>query len=215
MDGVNSNLLNERGQWTVRDGLCPLLVALDELSIEDISKSLYIDQDFIEFIPTNWQKKVQSYEVISHHVFDFKNPPGMLFLSGDLSPELISESEIQSQLDLLTDLWGSRLHHIPIQSFFTGSEAHFERLDWIQQRLKRKIQNLSWEKVLDLENLKSFAFHEFNNKCFYADSFVKHWILSRGGGLISFSKKSPLQGSLHPLSLYHSLQVFESNPQPF
>lgn len=207
LEGASTHFLRDRPVWTVRDGLWPLLFSLEEMQTKDFAAKLYVDKDLIDFIPQPWQKKAKSYEVASHRTFDFKTGPEILFLSGDLSPELTAPAEIEWELNRLLDLWGTRLRQIPIKAHWTGFDPASETFARIQEILKTKIQILSWENLQDFENLKGVAYHEINNKFFYADSFIKHWVLSRGAGLVSFSQKRAI-GQRHPLSLYHSLQVF-------
>lgn len=214
----------DRPYWTIRDGIIPLSIFFKEISPAVITGEVYIHKDLWHVVPGNWRHKVKFFSIEADQIYDKNNLPEKIFVTGILNSTLADPDEFNESLKYLADTLGKEnLEKIEIFAYFPdkrndlwGSWEEENVLKYskaIFENLKIDIKVPEWKLLYSEVNYKNCLYFEVNNGLFIKDSFLEHFVLSRGGGSVrkplrsideNFKKTSEAR-----LSIYHRICIYE------
>ena len=218
--------IKEKSQITARDGLIPLSIFFREIEPSDLDYDLFIHKDLWFIVPVEWRTKVKFYEIKAESIYSSKKLPQKIFVSGLLNSAFSDSDEFESSLKNLSDIIASKnLENIEVMAYFPGKrndlwgsweeENILKYSAAIFKNLKMDIKTPSWAKIKAETDFKNCLYYEVNSGLFVKDSFLSHFVLSRGGGLLE-QDKDELDNRFTLLSrikasLYHSYYFYEFN----
>lgn len=225
--GGNSFMdLSDKKMVTLRDGLIPLTLFFKETAPEKIAGDIYIHKDLWFIVPPLWQKKIKFFSLQAQGIYDKENLPQKIFVSGILNSILADPEELEDRLKYLSDTIGKKnLEKIEVMAYFPDKrndlwgawdeENVLKYSKAIFQNLKMDIQVPEWRTLHNEVDYRNCLYYEINNGLFVKDSYLEHFVLSRGGGSLRVKEnkvdKHFTQKSKIPLSIYHSIEVFDLN----
>jgi hypothetical protein len=209
---------------SARDGLVPLAIFFNEMNPEDLKFNLFIEKDFWFLVPPKWRSKVKFYEVCPDIIYNAVSKPKKIFISGILNSTFIEPDEIDVMLiDLKKSLGLKNFKDIEIMAYMPdkrndlwGSWEEENILNFSKKlftHLKLELQTPLWEDIKSMNGFQDYLYLELNAKVFVADSYVRHFALSRGAGMLE--KKPSLidsyfnQQSCTRASLYHTIKFYD------
>ncbi|MBC7429466.1 MAG: hypothetical protein H7336_12685 [Bacteriovorax sp.] len=218
--------LKELPCWTLRDGIVPLSIFFKEVAPSEVTNKIMIHKDLWFVVPEVWRGHVQYYSIEADNIFDKNNLPEKIFVSGILNSTLAEPEDFDESLKYLADTIGKEnLENIEIFAYFPdkrndlwGSWDEENVLKYskaIFKNLKIDIQVPEWRMIHTEVDYKKCLYHEVNNGLFVKDSYLDHFVLSRGGGHVRrapqkidehFSKVSESR-----LSIYHRICIYDLN----
>lgn len=218
-----TNLPN-KGIITVRDGLIPLTIFFRDIDPAAVKGDVLIHKDLWYAVPEKWQKKVKFYEIEADTYYHSGNLPKKIFISGILNSSLADPEELDEMIKHLLDTIGKdNLKDIQIMAYFPNKpndmwgnwqeENVLRYTQSIFSRLKFDIYMPEWRLIQAENDFKDCLYYEVNAGTFIKDSYLLHFTLSRGAGLLkpeskkidsAFTFKSETR-----LSLYHKMKVYE------
>jgi hypothetical protein len=216
--------ISQKKTVTVRDGLIPLSIFFREMSPEDFNLDLFIPKTLWFIVPPSWRKKVKFYDVESTAKFNRDNLPQKIFISGILNSTFVDDDEFEIHIQTLVDKIGKdNIQKIEVSAFFPdkrndlwGSWEEENVLKYskaIFQKIKLDIVVPKWQDIHNEIDYKNNLYFEVNSGLFIENSYLSHFVLSRGGGLLSpevrqldrhFTKINSLKASL-----YHHYNFYE------
>ncbi len=214
----------ERPYITVRDGIVPLCILFRDLKPSAIKGQLFIHRDLWYTVPEDWQDKVKYFEVEATKTYDAENLPKRIFIAGTLNSTLADPLEFEAQVKALADRLGKdNLANIDIMAFFPNKRTdlwgaweeenvlNYSRA--IFEHLKVDVKTPEWHLIHSENNFKDCLYYEINAGTLIKDSYLTHFTLSRGAGLLT-----PIPDALDAhfkrtstvgLSLYHRMNLYE------
>ncbi|MBC7713611.1 MAG: hypothetical protein H7177_09740 [Rhizobacter sp.] len=218
--------LKDLPSWTLRDGIVPLSIFFKEVTPDQVTSKVFIHKDLWFIVPENWRNKIQFYSIEADNIYDKNNLPEKIFVSGILNSTLAEPEDFNDSLKYLADTLGKEnLEEIEIFAYFPdkrndlwGSWDEENVLKYskaIFQNLKIDIKVPEWRMIHTEGDYKNCLYHEVNNGLFVKDSYLNHFVLSRGGGLV---RTAPQLIDEHftlvkesRLSIYHKICIHELN----
>ncbi len=216
--------LPERPYITVRDGIVPLCILFRDIKPSAIKGHLFIHRDLWFTVPEDWREKVKFFDVEATTVYDSKNLPKRIFIAGTLNSTLADPEEFEGLVKNLCDGLGKEnIKNIDIMAFFPNKRTdlwgaweeenvlNYSRA--IFEHLKVEIKTPEWPVIHSENNFKDCLYYEVNAGTLVKDSYLSHFTLSRGAGLL---RRTPDPIDAHfrltstvGLSLYHRMNLYE------
>ncbi len=216
---ITKKLLN-KNLWSLRDGLITQSFFFREHSPEK-GVQFAVPSDFWFIVPEQWKENTLFYEVQAQKKYNLQNPPARILLAGMQNNVFADTNEFnKSLIELKNSLGEEALTRAKITAFFPykknnlwGKRCDEETFSIAQSILKTTGLNITFVEWKDLKNENDFKeclYYEINQKYFVADSYLKHFILSKGGGLIEEQTLIPKKEISHyMLSPHHSVKIFQ------
>ncbi len=219
-DGRITNKLREKKLCLLRDGLIPLCLFFREHSPSQFTGHIAVSSQLWYMIPDQWREKVLFYETEAQNEFSRVKVPSKLFITGMLNSTLCDQEEFENHLKYLAETIGKEnLSHMEILAYFPNKkknlwgkwseETLLKYSNLLYQYLGNKIHFSLWEDLQTETNFHDCLYYECNSGHFIQDSYLKHFVLSRGGTLLHPLQKE-ISGEIvhsYPLSLYHSVII--------
>lgn len=232
--GYDFESIKDHSVITIRDGLIPLSYFFKYSKPTDFDCSILIPWDYWFLVPKNWIGKVKLYDVTSDRIFDKSHLPKKIILLGSFNSFMTDESEFEEGLvNLVNSLGGKEnIANLDIAVFFTcknggiSSNLREDRILFYSQKLfsglKLEMNFPTFDSILSETNYQDALYYEFNSKRFLAETHTKHYVLSRGGGLLrkdsvpsNFKKLNSIRmSSHHSLDVYDFLEFDQSKHEP-
>lgn len=218
---ITKKLLNKK-MWSIRDGLVPLFFFFREHTPEE-DVSYAIESGFWYTVPDHWKKNVLLYQINADRTFSADNPPEKILLAGMQDSVFADENEIYECLAELKQALGEKqLRNAKITAIFPykknnlwGKKSDDETFTMAQRLLQHAGLNVDfteWNDLKDEGDFKNCLYFEVNKKYFIADSFLKHFVLSKGAGVLKNESTLPMKEvSSHRLSPHHSMTLYNVN----
>jgi hypothetical protein len=191
--------VRKRDLTCFRDGWLPLTCFFQNATPEDFSGRIGIPANLWFVVPPEWRARVELYRTVPTAVFDRERTPKKVFLAGGFSPAFTDLGEFQREVLFLAEVLGGpeRLKDIEVSALFTSVDDHFwsprtenqslHGASIVMKNIKADISFLTVDKVFNLRSFENTLYHEFNRGRFIADSMIKQFVLTRGGGLMANS----------------------------
>ena len=222
--GYNSKILNDFPMLTIRDGLIPLVYLFANLNPNDLESTLIIPQDFWFIVPKNWINKVKLYDISSKHTFSEAHLPKKIIIFSSFNSHMSEEADFEEDLNNLAISLGgqSKFANIDVAAFFnckhsgiTGLLKEDQILPLAQKifkKIKLDISFPTYENILSESSFQDVLYYEINSRKYIAETFSKHFVLSRGGGLLEsnhlLSNKHE-HFTTYKLSQYHDINIYD------
>jgi len=210
-----------------RDGRLPLLDCLYRQPEPPSSFKLLFKETLRPWIPKKWAEQHGFFRLKSKNQFGRSRWPKKLILAGVISPYFSTETTIANEYQRLAGLFGEKFESkMEVICFFRTAwqigyhQTQLKELWSFMQCLNKYFgQGL---RFIEHDELRTFAvdsetaYLELNNELAVSDSYVAHWLLSKGAGFIN---EEDTDDSAHwkyePLSLYHGVEHRSLAPTDF
>lgn len=221
---MNVEILRSRSVWLVRDGLIPLLWFFKVNPTPGLFRGrLLVDEEFVPFIPTPWREQTGSYSIQN-----IKSPsqiePDKILITGLINERCCSLEFLEKTLDKAASILGSaKLERIekscfllPKSSPFGGEYRHnffFECILKVAEKIGlNNIKPVSWQTLENTSTFENSYLLDLNEKTIFADNFIAHSVLRRGGRLLLSKNFQKEKGNFVQLSPYHGVSFVERVP---
>lgn len=223
--GHEINLMPIGQEVLARDGLIPLSLFFKNVRAKDFHQILYIHKDFWFLVPEDWQRKVKFYELLSNTIHDLKNRPASIFITGMMNSSFADPDDFENEIQRLLKAIGSEnINNMTVAAFLPSKGVELWG-NWddenilsiskkIFQEIKLNIETPSLNQILSTGSFKDTLYLEINKGLFIKDSFLEHYFLARGAGLLPkkvkdtdlyFRKIEELQCSLNHSYCFYEL----------
>lgn len=222
LDGKITTKLVDKAMWTARDGLVSLTYFFKEYLPNTFSGKVAIHKDLWFVVPNHWREKVLFYDIKNKNEFSNLQLPQKIFISGMFNSMFTSLDDLSENFKYLNSILGKEnVDQMEILAYLPNKKNNLSG-DWqeddfsrytsfVCKNFKNDINFLDWKSLQGEDNFKNCLYFEMNHGHFIHDSFVKHFALSRGAGLLQ-PKNFSVPGDLiksHKLSLYHSINIYQ------
>jgi len=218
LGGYITKKLMNRKMWTLRDGLIPLTFFFKEHAPET-GVHYAVPAEFRFVVPEHWRNNILFYEIKAKSIFSRYNLPKKILVCGMQDSVFANIDEIKKSMAELKDALGEdALKNVQITAFFPfkknnlwGKKSDDETFSMAQSLLDvlgPNIEFLTWNTLKNENDFKDCLYYEVNQNYFIADSFLKHFALSKGAGLIEKTRKPYKEVSSFQLSPYHSVHLY-------
>ncbi len=226
-DGIPKKLLKFRSEVMARDGFLPLKYFFESCPASVDCPKLLVAEDLAWIVPSAWRARIGTYRVRSK-TRSGKTPPDRILMAAPLRPAFALGFEDRPFLDFVEKLqekWGIEafrkirwLMWMPVRdtSCVDQDDRFLEHLTIIMRDFGAQVDFVSWEDLSHLHDLRGWGFVEFNCKTMIAESYVKHFALSKGAQWIEPFEVSELSSAgarIEALSPYHELVVHSALPR--
>lgn len=231
--GHSFKSFDEKTVLTLRDGLIPLSIFFTEMRPEDISQEIYIHKDFWFLVPKEWREKIKFFDLRSDIEYSAKKLPKKIFVTGILNSTLADPEELETSLQHLVNTIGAEnLKNIDVSAYFPDKRTDLwgswdEENILTYSKLLYKYLGIDmktplWRDVKLELDMRDSLYYEVNTGLFIKDSYMTHFSLSRGAGLLASDSadgddRFKLISELRT-SLYHKYKFYEfdfSKVKPF
>ncbi len=222
--GHSFKTFNQKPFITVRDGIIPLTIFFGEMRPDEFKLDIYIPKDLWFIVPDEWRGKVRFYEIKSDEIYSAHKLPEKIFVSGILNSTLADPDQFEASIKRLADGIGKEnLKNIEVIAYFPdkrndlwGSWEEENVLSYssaIFRHLGLELKTPRWGDLKNEMNFRNCLYHEVNSGLFIKDSYLSHFALSRGAGLLAEEPK-PEEDNFNFLfelrnSLYHKYNFYE------
>ena len=226
-DGFPPSLLKFRSEVMVRDGIIPLKCFFATCPVQVECPRLLVPDELAWVVPRPWQVRAGTYRVRSRHE-PLKSLPDRMILAAPLRPAFATDARERSFLDFverMREKWGHEAFRkmrwliwmsVRDTSCIDRDDRFMEHLFAILRDFGGQADFVSWDDLSQLQDLRGWGFVEFNRKAVIAESFVKHFVLSKGA-VWDEPVEAPVVATpvarVEPLSPYHELVIHSSWPR--
>lgn len=223
LDGEITTKLTEKSIWIARDGITSLVYFFKKYLPEAFMGKLAIHKDLWFVVPEQWKDKILFYELKTNAEYGETNLPEKIFITGMFNSMFTSVDDLeQALLNLNRFLGEKRKHEISIWAYFPSKENNItsswheddfsKYSDILHKNFPGKINFLDWRGVLSEVDFKKCLYLEVNHGYFIHDSYVRHFALSRGAGLLKNQSDDCIGDviQIYNLSLNHSLVLYQA-----
>lgn len=221
MTGPAAGWLMKRQQVLCRDGALPLLNYSYDHPTPPPCKVL-VAEELLPLLPEAWRPRTRGFRYVCRTVFTEQKRPKKLILTGLVHDLFASTATLKSTLESLTSLWGPQFYQdieiltqfrfVPKIGLKTMDESEwweFSRI--LESTLHGQHRVLKSEELLNLSIDDTVAYCEVNSRLLVSDSYLTHFFLSKGAGLIGDPTKALMQDSDLAFSHYHGVSVTEND----
>lgn len=209
---------------TIRDGIIPTSIFFRDISPSTFKGEVLIHKDLWYTVPDAWREKVKYFNIVSKYQYDSTHLPKKIFIAGALNTVLADPDELDSMIKELRDGIGKEnLKKIEVFAYFPNKRTDLWG-NWEEENVLRFSASLfknlkvdlkvpEWKLIHSENDYSDTLYYEVNAGALIKDSYLTHFTLARGAGLLKpkrkkidrfFSVKSQVR-----LSLYHQMDILE------
>lgn len=191
-----------RRDWrTFRDGWLPLACFFKMVHPQKFVGRVAIPAEFWFVVPPDWQVRVDLYRIVSDLAFDQNHLPKKMLLCGSFSPVMTDVDELEQEIDNFVEALGgpSVVREMEVSALFTypieqmwrqySGNVSLRASAALLKKINLDMSFPSAQRLLNTSSFEGVLYHEFNRGRFIGDTLTKHFVLARGGGLLSSTLK--------------------------